>query len=172
MNGAAGAVNEALPVAETPESESAAAAVKALDFRLHHVGVATQKLEATAKMLEGLFGYRTIAGPFADPIQRVSVSFLTMSDDDKVEVELVEPLTDDSPVRSILQKGGGTAYHLCLETADLDAALQHAKGLGCMLVSPPAPAVAFGGRRIAWIYTSSRQLIELVETKAPETAAA
>lgn len=138
--------------------------MKALGFRLHHVGVATQKLDATAKMLEGLFGYRTIAGPFADPIQRVSVSFLTMSAEDRVEVELVEPLSEDSPVRSILQKGGGTAYHLCLETADLEAALQHAKELGCMTVSPPAPAVAFGGRRIAWLYTPTRQLIELVET--------
>lgn len=145
------------------DAADASDAVSLLGFRLHHVGVATQKLDATAKLLEGLFGYRTIAGPFSDPIQRVSVSFLTMSDEDKVEVELVEPLTEDSPVRSILQKGGGTAYHLCLETADLDAALAHAKKLGCMLVSSPAPAVAFSGRRIAWIYTPTRQLVELVE---------
>ena len=35
-----------------------------------------------------------------------------------------------------------------------------------MIVSKPVPAVAFQGRRIAWIYTSSRQLFELVEAKA------
>ena len=58
-----------------------------------------------------------------------------------------------------------------METSDLDAALTHSKTLGCMLVSPPAPAVAFAGRRIAWIYTPTRQLIELVETPAPETEA-
>ena len=143
------------------EIEGAAAA---LGFRLHHVGVATNKLEETAAMLESLFGYRTISGPFADPVQRVSVSFLTLDHDDTIQVELVEPLTDDAPVRSILQKGGGTAYHLCLETADLDAALMHCKGLGCLIVSAPAPAVAFDGRRIAWMYTKTRQLIELVET--------
>jgi methylmalonyl-CoA/ethylmalonyl-CoA epimerase len=34
-----------------------------------------------------------------------------------------------------------------------------------MIVSPPVPAVAFGGRRIAWIYTRSRQLFELVEAQ-------
>ncbi len=122
-------------------------------------------------MLESLFGYRTIAGPFADPIQRVSVSFLTLAANDAVEVELVEPLSDDSPVTAILKKEGGTAYHLCMETADLDAALAHSKTLGCMLVSPPAPAVAFGGRRIAWLYTPTRQLIELVETTASAAAA-
>ena len=118
--------------------------------------------------MESLFGYRTIAGPFADPIQRVSVSFLTLSAADDVQIELVEPLTEDSPVTSILQNGGGTAYHLCMETRDLDAALAHSKTLGCMLVSPPAPAVAFAGRRIAWIYTPSRQLIELVESGAAD----
>lgn len=133
------------------------------DYRLHHVGVATQKLAATTTLLESLFGYRTVSGPFTDPIQRVSVSFLTLSAGDAVELELVEPLTEDSPLRTILQKGGGTAYHLCLETADLDAALAHALRLKCLLVSPPAPAVAFNGRRIAWIYTPTRQLIELVE---------
>jgi hypothetical protein len=34
-----------------------------------------------------------------------------------------------------------------------------------MIVSKPVPAVAFQGRRIAWIYTSARQLFELVEAK-------
>ena len=32
-----------------------------------------------------------------------------------------------------------------------------------VLISPPAPAVAFDGRRIAWVYTPTRQLIELLE---------
>ncbi len=154
-----------------PAAREAQDTAAALGFRLHHVGVATQKLTATATLLESLFGYRTISGPFADPVQRVSVSFLTLSADDAVEVELVEPLTDDSPVGSILKKGGGTAYHLCLETTDLDAALAHSKRLGCIVASAPAPAVAFGGRRIAWIYTSTRQLIELVETAATEDTA-
>lgn len=156
-------------MSEVRETQPAAAeegTPKSLGFRLHHVGVATKKLEATAQLLEQMFGYRTISGPFADPIQRVAVSFLTMSKEDTVELELVEPLTADSPVQSILQKDGGTAYHLCLETADLDAALLHARSLRCVVVSAPAPAVAFGGRRIAWVYTPTRQLIELVEAAA------
>ena len=168
MSGAAGAASEAGALSEETRARTRdvadGEAIEALGFRLHHVGMATHNLDATAKLLEGLFGYRTIAGPFTDPIQRVAVSFLTMSDEDRVEVELVEPRSDDSPVRSILDKSGGAAYHLCLETADLDAALVHARRLRCMLVSAPAPAVAFEGRRIAWIYTPARQLVELVES--------
>lgn len=137
--------------------------LSALGFKLLHVGVAVPDLGPTTDLLTALFGYRVISGPFDDPIQRVSVNFLTTQDHDAVELELIAPLTEDSPVRATLAKGGGAAYHLCFETADLDAAIAHALKQKCLLVSPPAPAVAFNGRRIAWIYTKSRQLFELVE---------
>ena len=133
-----------------------------LGFKLLHVGVAVNSLSETAKLLSALFGYRVISGPFYDPIQKVKVKFLTRSDDDTVEIELIEPTAKDSPVGNILKKGGG-AYHFCFATIDLEAAVEHARVNGCILVSGPVPAVAFGGRRIAWIYTPARQLVELVE---------
>ncbi len=105
-----------------------------------------------------------------DPIQRVAVSFLTQADDDVAEVELIAPLSADSPVQAMLKKNGGGAYHLCFETSDMEAALEHARSLGCIVVSAPAPAVAFAGRRIAWIYTASRQLFELVEADKTEAS--
>ena len=128
-----------------------------------HVGVAVPTLGPTTEMMSKLFGYRVISGPFDDPIQKVSVNFLTTTEDDVAEIELIAPLTEDSPIKAMLAKNGGGAYHLCFETSDIDKALEHAKSNGCIIVSQPVPAVAFGGRRIAWIYTSSRQLFELVE---------
>jgi methylmalonyl-CoA/ethylmalonyl-CoA epimerase len=140
--------------------------VEELGFKLLHVGVAVPKLGPTTASLNALFGYEEVSGPFDDPIQKVSVTFLAKSKDDVAEIELIAPLTDDSPIKSILAKGGGAAYHLCFETNDIDKALEHAKKNGCMVVAAPVPAVAFDGRRIAWIYTSARQLFELVEAKA------
>jgi methylmalonyl-CoA/ethylmalonyl-CoA epimerase len=112
-----------------------------------------------------LFGYKVISGPFDDPIQKVTVNFLAKSDEDVAEIELIAPISEDSPIRSMLAKDGGGTYHLCFETSDIDGALIHAKKNGCIVVSSPVPAVAFQGRRIAWIYTRSRQLFELVEAK-------
>ncbi len=141
-------------------------------FRLRHVGVAVPKLEKATQTLEKLFGYRTVSGPFDDPIQRVTVSFLQQNLVDAAEIELIAPLTEDAPIRAMLAKDIG-AYHFCFETTDLDGALVHAKEQGCMVVSGPSPAVAFGGRRIAWLYAPTRQLFELVEaeveTGAPAT---
>ena len=136
-----------------------------LGFKLRHVGVAVPSLGPATETLSTLFGYRVISGPFDDPIQKVSVNFLTRSDADATEIELIAPLTEDSPITSMLAKSGGGAYHLCFETSNIEEALVHAKNNGCMIVSPPVPAVAFGGRRIAWIYTRSRQLFELVEAE-------
>ncbi|WP_158943838.1 VOC family protein [Granulicella sp. S190] len=134
-----------------------------LGFKLRHVGVAVPSLDPTTETLSTLFGYKVVSGPFNDPIQKVSVNFLSKSDTDVAEIELIAPLSEDSPIKSILAKGGGAAYHLCFETTDIEQALVHAKNNGCIIVSPPVPAVAFDGRRIAWIYTRSRQLFELVE---------
>jgi methylmalonyl-CoA/ethylmalonyl-CoA epimerase len=136
-----------------------------LDFRLLHVGVAVPSLGPAAESLARLFGYKVVSGPFDDPVQKVSVEFLSQSTEDAAEVELIAPAAEDSPIRSMLAKDGGGAYHLCFETSDIEAALLHAKSLGCIVVSPPVPAVAFQGRKIAWIYTRSRQLFELVEAK-------
>jgi methylmalonyl-CoA/ethylmalonyl-CoA epimerase len=138
-----------------------------LDFKLLHVGVAVPALGPVAESLEKLFGYKLVSGPFDDPIQKVSVEFLAQSAEDAAEIELIAPAAEDSPIRSMLAKDGGGAYHLCFETSDIEAAVAHAKALGCIIVSPPVPAVAFQGRRIAWIYTRSRQLFELVEAKSP-----
>jgi methylmalonyl-CoA/ethylmalonyl-CoA epimerase len=141
------------------------ALASSLGFKLLHVGVAVPSLGPTTELLSNLFGYKVVSGPFDDPIQKVSVNFLAKSDVDVAEIELIAPITEDSPIRSMLAKDGGGAYHLCFETSDIDGALTHAKNNGCIVVSGPVPAVAFQGRRIAWIYTRSRQLFELVESE-------
>ncbi|MGP8260222.1 MAG: VOC family protein [Acidobacteriaceae bacterium] len=139
-----------------------------LDFKLLHVGVAVPTLGSATEALTNIFGYKVMSGPYDDPIQKVTVIFLAKSENDVVEIELIAPLGEDSPIQSMLAKNGGGAYHLCFETSELEGALDHARKNGCIVVAAPAPAVAFQGRRIAWIYTRSRQLFELVEAKAAE----
>ena len=137
-----------------------------LRFRLLHVGVAVPEIDAATSMFATLFGSRVTSGPFDDPIQKVTVNFLTQTDTpacDAAEIELISPLTADAPIQSMLNKTGGGAYHLCFETNDMEAALAHVRQQKCLVVSAPAPAVAFEGRRIAWFYTPSRLLVELVE---------
>jgi methylmalonyl-CoA/ethylmalonyl-CoA epimerase len=76
--------------------------------------------------------------------------------------ELIEPAHDQSPVYSFAAKGGGL-HHVCYVVDKLEQALADARLLGALVTRQPMPAVAFGGRRIAWIYTKNRLLIEYLE---------
>lgn len=98
---------------------------------------------------------------FDDPIQQVRVTFLSTGADGTL-VELVEPAGEKSPVSSFLARGGGL-HHLCYEVADLDTHLAHMRTLRSTVVRKPQPAVAFGGRRIAWVYTAEKLLVEFLE---------
>jgi methylmalonyl-CoA/ethylmalonyl-CoA epimerase len=54
-------------------------------------------------------------------------------------------------------------HHVCYEIDDLESALQHARSVNMAIAAPPLPAVAFHDRRIAWVCSRTRLLIELLE---------
>jgi methylmalonyl-CoA/ethylmalonyl-CoA epimerase len=130
-------------------------------FLFHHVGIAVRDMQAAVPVYSRLFGYQLISGPFDDPIQNVSVCFLSRGTGDP-QLELVAPLGPNSPVDRMLKKGGGT-YHICYQVPDIAAAIDHMVREGCFLLSGPDPAVAFDMRPIAWLMTEASLLVELVE---------
>lgn len=130
-------------------------------FKLHHIGIAVADMQRAIRDYEQLFAYRLISGPFDDPIQHVSVSFLSRGEDDTL-MELVAPLGEKSPVTGLLKRGGGT-YHVCYEVPVIETAIDHMTANGAFQISQPVPAVAFAQRRIAWLRTSTGLLVELVE---------
>jgi methylmalonyl-CoA/ethylmalonyl-CoA epimerase len=99
-----------------------------------------------------------------DPIQRVHVSFITLPGTE-VSMELVEPAGVQSPVQAFLEKGGGL-HHICYEVLDCESALVAMRRTGALIVRRPKPAVAFDGRSIAWVLTTQKLLVELLETAA------
>ena len=132
-------------------------------FRFHHLGVAVRDLSQGVPIYKTLFDYELVSGPFDDPIQKVSVCFLSRGEGDMV-IELVAPLGPDSPIEPTLKKGGG-AYHVCYEVPNIHAAIAHLTGENCFLLSGPAPAVAFEMREIAWLMTTAKILVELVQAR-------
>jgi methylmalonyl-CoA/ethylmalonyl-CoA epimerase len=137
---------------------------------VHHLGVAVADMAVATRFYTDVLGMRLLSGPFDDPIQRVRVCFLGTSEGvaqaagttAQPSIELIAPLGDDAPIHQYLRKEIG-AYHVCYEVADFDAAIAHLRANRSVMVSGPAPAVAFGGRRIAWFFLPTRHLIEVVE---------
>lgn len=131
---------------------------------LHHIGYVVDSIEDRIASLAASLGAKQVSEIFEDPIQRSRVVFLALptSAPSVVQLELVQPATPDSPVARFVEKGGGF-HHLCYEVDDLEAQLQGMKAQKAVLIRSPKPAVAFGGRRIAWVRTQDPVLIEYLE---------
>ena len=129
---------------------------------LHHLGFAVSSISAVSDEFALSMSAHWDGEIIHDPIQRVRVSFFRPADPRNPVFELVEPASEASPVSNFLKKGGGL-HHVCYEIDDLDAGLQSSRAAGFFVVSTPKPAVALSGRRIAWVSSKSRLLMELLE---------
>jgi methylmalonyl-CoA/ethylmalonyl-CoA epimerase len=129
---------------------------------LHHLGFVVSSISTVGEEFALSISARWDGEIIHDPIQRVRVAFFSPVDIKNPVFELVEPASEASPVSRFLKKGGGL-HHICYEIDDLESGLCEARGVGLMIVADPAPAVAFGGRRIAWVCSKSRLLVELLE---------
>ena len=131
-----------------------------MKFAFHHVGVAVRDLAKSIPIYKMLFEYELTSDPIDDPIQNVSVCFLSRGDGDAV-LELVAPLGPNSPIDRTLKKGGGP-YHICYQVPDISTAIAYLIAKGSLHLSGPVPAVAFEMREIAWLMTEAG-LVELVQ---------
>ena len=129
---------------------------------LHHLGFVVKSISAAADEFALSISAQWDGEIIHDPIQQVRVSFFNPVDARNPVFELVEPASETSPVNDFLVKRRGGLHHVCYEIDDLDAALENARREGWAIASFPAPAVAFQGRRIAWIFSKKRLLIELL----------
>jgi methylmalonyl-CoA/ethylmalonyl-CoA epimerase len=128
----------------------------------HHVGFVVASIGDSVRTFASMLQADWDEQVFHDPNQAVRVTFLKSRRAGDPLWELVEPADRQSPVKSFAARGGGL-HHVCYVVANLELALTDARSLGALITRKAAPAVAFGGRRIAWIYTKNRLLIEYLE---------
>jgi len=132
------------------------------DLKLHHFGFVVKSIEDCGWSFAAALGASWDGNIVFDPLQNVRVTFFAGRNITDPLIELVEPGGDDSPVTRFLQRGGGL-HHLCYEVNDLEGHLEFCRSVGNAIIRPPVPAVAFGGRRIAWAVTRKRLLVEFLE---------
>jgi methylmalonyl-CoA/ethylmalonyl-CoA epimerase len=130
--------------------------------KLHHVGFVLADIEAGIAGFVKSLAARWEGRIYEDPYQQVKVTFLTTRVGD-AQIELVAPIGDTSPVAQFLHKTGGGMHHVCFEVADLAESMTELRKRGAIIAKRPKPAVAFGGRKIAWILTAEKMLIELLQ---------
>jgi methylmalonyl-CoA/ethylmalonyl-CoA epimerase len=132
-------------------------------IQLHHVGYVVRSIEKTADRFAESIGASWDRRVILDALQGARVTFLANHGHALPLVELVQPEGEGSPISNFMKRGGGL-HHLCYEVKSLERQLESSRRIGSTLVRAPLPAVAFEGRRIAWVSTRDRLLIEFLET--------
>ena len=102
--------------------------------RLNHIGVATPSIGDSVAYYREVMGATQTGEPFDMPEQGVKVCFVDTPGQDGgagTQIELIEPLTDTSPIHGFLAKNPlGGQHHLCYEAPDIEAARAWFEGLG------------------------------------------
>lgn len=115
-----------------------------------HIGIAVNSIQESLSFWEETLGIRC-TGVEEVPEQKVKTAFLPLKD---TEIELLEPMAEDSPVAKFIAKKGEGIHHLAIRVDELEAALAELKEKGIRLIDEK-PRRGAGGALIAFIHPAA-----------------
>ena len=132
-----------------------------------HIGIAVESIEASRGFYEAL-------GLEVEAIEEVSaegvrVAMIGCGD---THIELLEPTTASSPIRTFLDKRGPGIHHLCLDSDAINDDDRRLRDAGYRLLRD-APTQGAGGCWVQFVHPKSAGgvLVELSESPSPGDSA-
>lgn len=127
----------------------------------HHLGLAVARPDGAERFVQAL-GYH-LGQHVRDDIQKVNLSLATHTA--MPSVEIIWPTDEEGPLTKLLKLSAEIAYHVAYECDFIEATVAEIKSekMRVIEMSPPQPAVLFGGRRVSFQRVVGFGLIELVE---------
>ena len=128
--------------------------------RIDHVGVAVADLDEALDLYATAYGM-TVAHRETVPDQGVEAVLLDVGEN---HVELLRPLSEDTPVGRFLASRGPGLHHVAYQTRDIDATLRTLQDHGLRLIDS-TPRTGIRASRVAFLHPSASGgvLTEIVE---------
>lgn len=128
--------------------------------KLDHVGIAVDNLDEGIRFWRDGLGLK-LGGTETVETEKVRVAFLPVGES---RLELLEPTSDDSPIKGFIDRRGPGINHLTLAVEDIEKVLERLKQNGTIVLGK-APRNGAGGTRVAFLHPKScgGVLVELVE---------
>ncbi|RBQ14850.1 methylmalonyl-CoA epimerase [Spongiactinospora rosea] len=140
-------------------------------LRIDHVGIACHDLEAKIAFFESTFGM-TVVSREVNEEQGVREAMLHVADgpNGSSYIQLLEPLSPDSPVGKFLAKRGEGVHHVAFGVPDVAEAMGELGGKGIRLLDE-RPRHGSMGSSIAFLHPKDvgGMLTELVQAPPPRT---
>lgn len=129
-------------------------------MKVDHIGIAIKGLD------EALAVWRDALGLEVEHTEEVAEQGVrvTMLPVGESHIELLQPLTENSPVGKFLEKRGPGIHHIAIRVPDIEAALAQLKAKGTRLIDEK-PRAGARGCLVAFVHPSSANgvLLELVQ---------
>jgi len=131
-----------------------------LAYNIHHVAIAVEDLDDAIARYETLYNVKPVSRETVEE-QGVAEAMIPLGGS---HVQLLEPLTPESPVGRFLSQNGEGMHHIAFAVTDIEAALTHLKSTGARLIDE-TPRIGGGGHKIAFVHPKelAGTLVELVE---------
>ena len=130
---------------------------------IDHIAIAVGSVDAAADKLCALLGYARKTEKVVNTRQKVVVIFLAKAH--SIDIKLIEPSEDDSPLWPFVRKGGGL-HHVCFAVPDVAMACDELSANGARVIAQPAPGEAFDDHLIAFCYLGFGLNAEVIDTDA------
>ena len=118
--------------------------------KLNHVGVATPSIADSIALYRDILGATRIGEPFDLASQGVRVCFVDLPNS---QIELIEPLGDDSPIHGFLAKSPkGGQHHICFEVPDIIAARDYMVSKGATVLRNGEPRIGAHGVPVIFVH--------------------
>lgn len=131
---------------------------------IHHVAIAVHDLDMALAFYQDALGLKMTERRKV-PEEGVEIAFLPTGGKEGVgEIELLQPLNEESDMVRFLEKRGEGLHHICLVVEDIEAAMERLRSAGAQLLSDE-PHVGAQGTRYVFIHPRSAHgvLLELYE---------
>lgn len=131
--------------------------------RIDHIGVAVEQLEPALELYRDSFQLQVAHREVIEE-QGVEAVLLDVGEN---HVELLAPLTPETPVGRFLAKQGPGLHHVAYQVADIDATLKALQQAGLQLIDS-SPRTGIRGSRVAFMHprATAGVLTEIVEPAA------
>ena len=130
--------------------------------QLNHVAIAVPDLDAAARQYRDVLG-ASVGVPQDEPEHGVTVVFITLPN---TRIELLQPLGDESPIASFLERNpSGGIHHLCYEVDDIRVAADAMRSAGARVLGDGEPKIGAHGKPVLFLHPKdfNGTLIELEE---------
>jgi methylmalonyl-CoA epimerase len=119
--------------------------------RISHLGLAVKDLDAAVRLYEGVFGLKVEHRWVAEADQMEAASFRVGD----LEIELMQPLTADSPVGRFIARRGEGIHHVAYKVDDVAEALASARSSGIETIDERPRVGGGGSTRIGFLHPRS-----------------